>query len=153
MSWLYSLVFAGLMFSSGSDPVQVNKSAAASVNNTVQTVQQDETERIEKTFPLNANGRVSVSNVNGPITITAWDQNEVRLIAIKTAESKERLADVDIKIDAKPEYLNIETDYGNWKTRSDDGRWRNNDRLTVEYQLTVPRGAVLNEIENVNGDI
>lgn len=153
MSWLYSLVFAGLMFSTGTDSVQVNKPALTPVNYDARDAKQGETERIEKTFPLNPNGRVSLSNVNGSITMTAWDRSEVKMVAIKTAENKERLADVDIKIDSRPEYVNIETDYGDWRTRSDNGRWRNNENLKVEYQLSVPRGAVLNEIETVNGDV
>jgi len=153
MSWLYSLVFAGLMFSTGTDSVQVNKPALTPVNYDTQAAKQGETERIEKTFPLNPNGRVSLSNVNGSITMTAWDRSEVKMVAIKTAESKERLAEVDIKIDARPEYLNIETDYGDWKSRSSNGVWRNNENVSVEYQLSVPRGAMLNEIETVNGSV
>ena len=152
MSWLYSLVFAGLLFTSGSDAGSVNIPALAPVNNDESVIIQDETERIEKTFPLNANGRVSLSNVNGSITVTAWDRNEVKMVAIKSAESRERLAEVDIKIDARPEYLSIETDYGDWKTR-DNRTGRDNGNLTVEYQLSVPRGAVLNEIETVNGSV
>ena len=153
MSWLYSLVFAGLLFSSGTNGVRVNKPTLTPVNYDTQAARQTETERIEKTFPLNPNGRVSVSNVNGSISVTAWDQNIVKMVAVKSADSKERLADVDIKIDARPEYLKIESDYGGWKTRSGNGTWHNNENLTVEYQLSVPRGAVLNEIETVNGSV
>ena len=149
MSWLYSLVFAGLLFSGGSDPLPALKDAGARVNAAVHAAaQQQETERIEKTFPLNPDGRVSVSNVNGSITVNAWDRNEVKLVATKTAESKDRLADVDIKIDARPDRITIETDYGDNR-----GGWRNNGNVVVEYQLNVPRGAVLNEIETVNGSV
>ncbi len=113
----------------------------------------DETERFEQTYPLSANGRLSVSNVNGPIVIEAWDRNEVQLVAIKTADTKERLADVDIKVDAKPDYISIETDYGDWKVRNNGDRGRDRGRLDVAYNLMVPRGAVLNEIETVNGSV
>jgi len=113
----------------------------------------DETERFEQTYPLSANGRLSVSNVNGPIVVEAWDRNEVQLVAIKTADSKERLADVDIKVDAKPDYISVETDYGDWKVRNNGERWRDRGRLDVAYNLMVPRGAVLNEIETVNGSV
>jgi DUF4097 and DUF4098 domain-containing protein YvlB len=153
MSWLYSLVFAGLLFSSGTDGLTVNKTVLVPVNYDAQAAKQGETERIEKTFPLNPNGRVSLSNVNGSITLTAWDQNEVKMVAVKSADTKERLADVDIKIDARPDYLDIETDYGDWKSRNGNGNWRNNENLKVEYQLSIPRGAVLDEIETVNGDV
>ena len=59
--------------------------------------------KFEQTYPLNANGRVSVSNVNGSIIVEAWDRNEVHLEAVKIADSKEALADVEIRVDAKPD--------------------------------------------------
>jgi DUF4097 and DUF4098 domain-containing protein YvlB len=136
------------LFSGGTDPLPVLKDAQTQVNAVVAATAQDETERIEKTFPLNPDGRVSVSNVNGSITVTAWDRSEVHLVAVKTADSKERLADVDINIDARPDRITIETDYGNNRNT-----WRNGGKLNVDYQLSVPRGAVLNEIETVNGTV
>ena len=156
MSWLYTIVFVGMMISHNADPSSIRPRAAeVQLQNVEQASQQDETERIEKSFPLNADGRVSVSNVNGSINVIAWDRNEVKLIAVKHADTKEHLADVDIKIDARPDYFSVESDYGDdrgWKTDS-DRHWRNNDRVTVEYELTVPRAAMLNEIETVNGSV
>lgn len=148
MSWLYSLVFAGLFFSGGTDPLPALKNAQTQVNAAVVAAAQDETERIEKTFPLNPDGRVSVSNVNGSITVNAWDRNEVQLVAVKTADTRERLADVEIRIDARQDRITIETDYGDNRNT-----WRNGGKLNVDYQLSVPRGAVLNEIETVNGSV
>lgn len=157
MSWLYTIIFSGLIFSS--NPASVEKTetvvpvdvpvAAAPL---VPLVAGDETERFEQTYPLIENGRVSVSNVNGSIVIEAWDRNEVKLVAVKSADTRERLADVEIKIDAKPEYINIETDYSDWKRRTGGERW-NGSRIEVSYHLTVPRGAFLNEIETVNGSV
>src|SRR6185369_1652367 len=138
MTWLYSLVFAGLLFSSQNGPVKV--SADSNSNTQIFSVA-DETERFEQTYPLTPNGRVSVSNVNGSITVNAWDRNEVKLVAVKTADSKERLADVEIKVDAKPDYLCVETNYDNWKNHGNGERWRNG-KLQVDYELSVPRGAV-----------
>jgi hypothetical protein len=156
MSWLYTIVFAGMMLSHSMEPAHVyTNSARIDSKPVVQRSQQNETERIERSFPLNANGRVSISNVNGSINVIAWERNEVKLVAVKTADSKESLANVDIKIDARPDYFSVETDYGDdrtWKSDS-DRRWRNNDKVTVEYELSVPRTAMLNEIETVNGSV
>ena len=110
MSWLYTLVFAGLIFSSNN--IHFAKVTANTPSKAQQTVQGDETERFEQTYPLTANGRISLSNVNGSIVINAWDRAEVKLVAVKTADSKERLGDVEIKVDAKPDYLSVETEYG-----------------------------------------
>jgi DUF4097 and DUF4098 domain-containing protein YvlB len=150
MSWLYTLVFAGLLFSSNTDTAKIDHYCNLDTAASVPAAQQDETERIEKTFPLNADGRVNVSNVNGSITVSAWDRNEVALVAVKTADSKDHLADVDVKIDARPDYFSVEADYGDSRNRSD---WKNHGKLSVDFDLKVPRTAVLNEIENVNGTV
>ena len=144
MSWLYTMIFAGLMFSTES-----NLSATQNTNyiETKTVVKSDETEKFEQTYPLTADGRVSVSNVNGSITIETWDNNQVKLEAVKIADSKEKLAEVEIKIDSKPASFSVETDYGN------GNNWKNNGKIEVQYRLTVPRNAVLNEIETVNGSI
>lgn len=153
MSWVISLFLAGLMISPGGS-LTVNTNFEAGSANAPQVVRLDETERFEQTYPLNANGRVSVGNVNGSITVEAWDRNEVRLEAVKTADTKENLADVQIKIDARADSFSVETDYGSWK-RNNDGSWKNKtyNRLEVQYRLSVPRGALLDEIETVNGSV
>jgi len=157
MSWLYTIVMVGMMFSHNAENLSVQRVIVTPEEPAgVQTgSQQTETERIEKSFPLNANGRVCVSNVNGSINVIAWDRNEVKLIAVKTADTKEHLANVDIKIDAREDYISIESDYGDnrdWKNDSDH-RWKNNGNVSVDYELSVPRGAMLNEVETVNGSV
>lgn len=153
MSWVISLVLAGLMISPGSN-ISVNTNNNFVNVNAPQVVSLDETERFEQTYPLNANGKVSVSNVNGSITVEAWDRNEVRLEAVKTADTKEHLAEVQIKINALRDSFSVETDYGSWR-RGESGTWKNKnyDKLEVQYRLQVPRGAVLDEIETVNGSV
>lgn len=153
MSWLYTVVFAGLVFSS--DGAEAPKAEFCVQGDPVvnENVPRDETEKFEQSYPLNANGRVNVSNVNGSITVEAWDRNEVKLEYTKVADSKERLSDVEVKIESKPEYFSIETDYGSWKNNNSGNRWKNGGKLNVEMRLMVPRGAVLNEIETVNGSV
>ncbi len=151
MSWLYTIIFAGLIFSSeGNVPNAPTNTANYGDTNTTTIVKLDETEKFEQTYPLNANGRVSVSNVNGSITIETWDANQVKLEVTKIADTKERLAEAEVKIDSKPDAFSVETDYTNQRNGNN---WRNNGRLEVQYRLTVPKNAVLNEIETVNGSI
>ncbi|MEQ1645420.1 MAG: DUF4097 family beta strand repeat-containing protein, partial [Pyrinomonadaceae bacterium] len=147
MSWLYTLVFAGLTISSQTGtatPVVLAEPAAAIV------IAADETENFEKTYPLNAGGRVKLSNVNGSVVVEAWDRNEVKLQYTKVADTKERLADVEVRIESRPDYFEAEVDYGNWR-KGNDG-WRSG-KLNVEFRLMVPRGAMLNEVETVNGSV
>lgn len=160
MSWFLSVIISGLIFTAPGNLSNfltenfVRGNAPQVVVLTPQTViQGDETERLEKTFPLNPNGRISVSNVNGSITVEAWDRNEVKLEALKIADSKERLSQVEIKIDATSDYLKIETEYGDWRNGQRNWNCNKDCRLDVQYKLMVPRNAVLNEIETVNGSV
>ena len=121
MNWLYSLVFASLLF--GSDaPTAVNtqQNAVAPVAAT-QTVVGDEVEKFEQSYPLSKNGNVSVSNVNGSITVEAWDRDEVKLEATKIADSKETLADVEIKVTSTADSFCVEADYKGWKWNGQRG--------------------------------
>lgn len=149
MTWLYSIIFAGLTISSSPETATPVRGPfvpeAAVVSNAA-----DETESFEKTYPLNANGRVNLSNVNGSIIVEGWDRNEVKLQYTKVADTKERLADVEVRIDSRADYFSAEVDYGNWRKGTDG--WRSG-RLNVEFTLMVPRGAMLNEIETVNGSV
>ncbi len=151
MSWLISLVLAGMVFSNdATSPVQRNNYTNTE---SAKIFQMDETERFEQTYPLSANGRVSVSNVNGSITIDTWERNEVKLEAVKTADDKSKLSEVEIQIDAQKDFLKIETNYDSWKNDGGNRGWKNYGRLSVEYHLTVPKNAILDEIETVNGSV
>ncbi len=150
MSWLYSIIFAGLMISSDGR-VQKSDNYNYTVPETKTAVRADESERFEQTYPLNPNGTVSVSNVNGSIVIETWDKPEVKLEWVKTADAKENLGEVEIKIDARLESFSVESNYLDWKRSGANGRTYN--KLTVEYHLTVPRTAILDEIETVNGSV
>ncbi len=152
MSWLYSLIFAGLLFSADGDTQKyVSHNYIAAEMQTV--IRADDTERFEQTYPLNANGKVSVSNVNGSIIVETWDKPEVKLEWVKTGERKENFAEVEIKIDARQDAFRVETDYGDRQRRNFGGNRGYGNNLQVEYRLTVPRNAILDEIETVNGSV
>jgi hypothetical protein len=105
------------------------------------------TEEFHQTYPLAANGRVSLENINGAVHISAWDRNEVKVDAIKRGWSKERLDEAQIKIDHDQNYISIRTEYP-----EHDHDWkRHGNPANVEYTLTVPRGATLKQIELING--
>ena len=144
------MVFAGLMFSSHGSAVSSFEETVRSHPIAVESNLRDETEHFEQVYPLNANGRLSLSNVNGSIVVDAWERNEVKVEYTKIADSKERLSDVEVRINSRPEYLDIDTDYGDSKR---ERGWRTNNKLQVEFHVTAPRGAVLNEVETVNGSV
>lgn len=109
-------------------------------------------DEFHQTYPLSANGRVSLENINGAVRVTAWERNEVRVDAVKRAYTRERLDEAQIKVEATNDSVSIKTEYPNstmnW-TRDEGGRHRN--PASVEYTLSVPRGARLDKIDLING--
>jgi DUF4097 and DUF4098 domain-containing protein YvlB len=153
MSWLISLVVAGLVFASeGNSPVAANYNFTESKSSVVKTNSADEIERFSQIYPLSANGRVSVSNVNGSVTLNTWDRNEVKLEYVKTADDRDKLSTFEIKIDSRPDNFRVETVYEQYRPENRDA-WRNQGKTEVQYTLTVPRNAVLAGIETVNGSV
>lgn len=110
-------------------------------------------EEFHQTYPLSATGRVSLENINGGVQIKVWDRAAVQVDAIKKAYKRDRLAEAKIEVNASDESIRIQTEYPNENQtfRSGEGRWDN--PATVEYSLTVPRQAVLESIELVNGSL
>src|SRR5438552_3603193 len=107
------------------------------------------TEELHKTYPIDADGRVSLKNVNGAVHISAWDRNEVEVNAIKRASTKEALVEASIVIDSASSSISIRTKYPEEERRSHNGR----DHASVEYTLKVPRHARLFAVETVNGGV
>jgi len=110
------------------------------------------TEEFHQTYALTPDGRVELDNINGAVHISTWDQNEVKVDAIKYADAKEKLERAHIEVDSGKDYLSIKTEYGDNETTSHNGRWNNNP-AGVEYTLTVPRTVRLDEIKLINGSL
>jgi len=55
------------------------------------------TEEFHHTYPLGAGGRVELDNINGAVHITAWDKDEVKVDAVKYANTKERMDEAEIE--------------------------------------------------------
>jgi hypothetical protein len=110
-------------------------------------------EEFHQTYSLSPTGRVNLANINGGVQIKVWDRPQLQVDAIKKAYRKERLAEAKIDVTATEENIRIKTEYPdeNQNFRNDDGRYDN--PATVEYALTVPRKAVLESIELVNGSL
>src|SRR6202046_460336 len=107
------------------------------------------TEEFHQTYALTSDGRVDLDNINGDVHISTWDQNEVKVDAVKYADRKERLDEARIEIDSGKDYLSIRTKYPDHDLTFNWGSHIN--PAGVEYTLTVPRGARLDEIKLING--
>jgi DUF4097 and DUF4098 domain-containing protein YvlB len=107
------------------------------------------TEELHKTYALTADGRVELDNINGAVHISTWDRDEVKVDAVKYADTKERLDEARIEIDSGKDYLSIRTKYRDHNLTFNWGS--HNNPAGVEYTLTVPRTAHLDEIKLING--
>jgi len=110
-------------------------------------------EEFHQTYPLSLTGRVSLENINGGVQIKVWDRAAVQVDAVKKAYRKERLAEARIEVNATEENVRIKTEYPDeiQNFRGDERRYDN--PATVEYSLTVPRKAVLESVELINGSL
>ena len=107
------------------------------------------TEEFHQTYALTADGRVELDNINGAVHISSWDRNEVKVDAVKYADTKERLEEARIEVDSGKDYLSIRTRY---RDHDQSYNWgSHNNPASVEYTLTVPRAAHLDEVNLING--
>lgn len=108
------------------------------------------TEEFHKTYPLSAQGRIEIENLNGPVHISGWDRDEVKVDAVKSAWTQERLDEARIEVRSGQDDLSIRTEYPDHDHTFNSENPHNNP-ASVEYTLTVPRQARLDEIKLVNG--
>lgn len=107
------------------------------------------TEEEKFSFKLNDGGRLSVSNVNGSITITGGDGDSVEIIAYKKADNQEQLDGIEIDISHSADSIVVETDL------PESSSWfsRGNQHGQVRYEIRVPALTNLDSIETVNGSV
>lgn len=108
-------------------------------------------EEFHQTYNLSPSGRVSLENINGGVQIKVWDRAAVQVDAVKKAYRRDRLNEAKIEVNATEENIRIKTEYPDRDQYFSRDRYDN--PATVEYTLTVPRKAVLESIEMVNGSI
>jgi len=106
----------------------------------------------EKTFALAEGGSVSVENVAGDIVIYAWDEDQVKMIATKSARAftkkraEELIEAIDIDISANEDQIDIDTEFP-WWNRLDP-----TSSVRVDYELWVPLSAKA-KAQSVSGSI
>ena len=94
-------------------------------------------------YELAPNGVVTVSNTSGNIRVTGWDENRVKVDAVKRGGREDEVELVEIRVTATRERIEIQTLYPR-------GRQMN---LSVDFDLKVPRGAILEPINTASGNV
>jgi hypothetical protein len=116
-------------------------------------------EHFDHTYPLAASGTFTLKDVNGPVSVTAWDRNEVHVVAEKEVragnaeEGKRRLAELKIDASSKPGDLRIDTRFPHQNGGGlFDWLSGNGGSGSVAYKIEVPRNVKV-DVETVNGAV
>ena len=109
-------------------------------------------EVFDQSYSLAAGGAVSLDNVNGDVSIESWDRDEVLVHAVKKASTPELLEQLRVEVESDGNDVRVRTEYPSSRGWDEDGK--HHDRhMSVEYSLTVPRFARIEDIDLVNGNL
>jgi DUF4097 and DUF4098 domain-containing protein YvlB len=96
-----------------------------------------DTERVDRTVPIRANGELRLNNFSGRVTITGTNRADVSIHAVRRA-SRDRLDHIKLEIS--------ETDYGlriEANKKDDDWRDRDNNVVETDFDIEVPTDVSL----------
>lgn len=103
--------------------------------------------RVERDFhysyPLGANGKLSVEGFNGGVEVSGWDHDTVDISGTKYARSEQAVDDIQIRIDHTANAVSIRADRPSM-SHGNNG---------VRYVIKAPRGAVIDRVSTSNGGI
>jgi DUF4097 and DUF4098 domain-containing protein YvlB len=105
----------------------------------------DYREDFSKTLPLKAGERFSLDNVNGSVTVSTWKEDKVEIKAVKVARNDEKdLKDVEIRVDQSAGTVSVKAIWP---------KFRLHFNVNVNFEIKVPEGVILDEVETVNGEV
>lgn len=105
----------------------------------------EQSDRVTRKVRIGRDGRVSVSNVSGEITVSTIAGDEVSIDAVKHG-SQRAMGNVSIVIDDRPGRVDITTEY------SRVFGFRNNNDVSVDYTIGVPEGATV-DLKSISGNV
>jgi DUF4097 and DUF4098 domain-containing protein YvlB len=105
----------------------------------------DYREDYSKTLPLKAGERFSLDNVNGAVTVSTWKEDKVEIKAVKVARNDEKdLKDVEIRVEQSAGHVSVKAIWP---------KFRLHFNVNVDFEIKVPEGVILDEVETVNGEV
>jgi putative adhesin len=109
----------------------------------------EQTERFSRKVRVGRDGRVSIGNISGDITVTGGGGDDVSIDAVKrTRGDRAELGRVQIIIDERGGRVDIRTEH-----ERDQFRGRNRgDQVSVDYTITMPSGAAL-DAKSISGNV
>jgi len=110
-----------------------------------------------QTFPLDANGRFSIDNVDGRIAIHGSSSNAVVLAAVIHGKTAESVNAVKFNVESDPSRTAVHTKHSsNFNAFEWSWAWFKNltgDRATVDYTVQLPEHARLADVRSVDGNV
>lgn len=118
------------------------------------------TETVDRTFNVRPGANVTLKNVNGRITVKAWDQPRVKVVAVKEVEAgrdelKKVMQELRVEFVERDGGLSINTRYPNEDRKVAslfDWMFGDHVEAEVQYDLLVPRTMNV-DVTNTNGSI
>lgn len=107
----------------------------------------DVTDKLEKSFDVNANSSFILNNINGGVEITSWENQVIKVEASLIADSQASIDRVEVRMQQNGQQVSVETKY------EEDSKWENNQAAKVTYRVWLPKDTNLSEIELVNGSL
>jgi DUF4097 and DUF4098 domain-containing protein YvlB len=95
-------------------------------------------------YPLAANGRLSVETFNGSIEVSGWDENTVDVSGTKYARTQQLADDIQVNVDHTPNAVSVRI------IRPTEIR---NGNMGAKLVIKVPRTAILDRLTSSNGSI
>jgi hypothetical protein len=102
---------------------------------------------VEEIRAIEPHGRFELENVNGRITVTTWNRNEVSIQAERAAVNEEALERLKVEIRGEGDEVRVETRYPrrrHWFMGGNPGK--------VDYEITLPP-TVRVRLKTVNGPV
>jgi DUF4097 and DUF4098 domain-containing protein YvlB len=96
-----------------------------------------ETERVERTVPMQAGGTLTLKNFSGRVEITGEPRSDVAIIAIRKA-TRERLDRIKLDIQSDGRSVTIEAN-----KRDKDWGEKDDNIVETDFTITVPQSANL----------
>lgn len=130
---LFLFLFWGIQFATASGPAAI------------------ETKIIDKSFTVNPNAELRISNKYGNVNMTTWDRNtvefhiEVKVDGANADRVKERINSISVDFSANPNLVSAETIIKNIRNS-------NNINITIHYFVKLPKSNNIN-ITNRYGNI
>lgn len=102
---------------------------------------------VEKSFSVNDNSTFTLSNINGEVEITSWQQEKIKVVATIKADDQESRDRISVKMKQHGEQVDVSTHY------EKAFNYKNNNSGQVSYQVWLPASTNLSDIELVNGSL